>query len=545
MNWALALLMLWMLPTSVEAGQATANVSDLATEVQPWLTLSVDPRSAAMGGAVVASSGDVQALHNNPAGLNILDDPEIAFTHNELDTSLGLRQEYLSFGRPWAGGGIAISLSDFSYGSFDNRDSSGASLGASTDQAYAGALGYGTGFLANRLSLGLCLEASQEALGSSISTLYDASLGAMFEILPSLSLGAQMSHLGLFAQGGAAPTALDLGVSWSAFSRNLTLAGDWTKPNLGTAAEAIGAEWKILDAYCLRAGWRFNSGDPQAMDQGFSAGAGAKFGPLMINYAYVPYGNLSSSQRVSIILDLSEGLFGGNIIIEGSGVTQNAEVEYAEGKAAYGKGDWYVAKVSLNRSLKILPQSQHSDEIKRTLLDIEKKIQADRSRGVSEEQKKKIASKLSQARSFSEAGELSKARSEVEAVLEFDSEIKEAVALRIEIDSKSKIRIAGLVQEAIDALSTGDLQLAVMKYREILKVDDADPTAMSSLRKLAPRIREEVKNLHRRGIDLYVNSDIQGAIAVWSKALELDPTDPNFIRRDIDKAKKLIELRTE
>lgn len=545
MNLLFAVLTLLFPVAPARAGQASVTIFNSVEEVQPWLTLSVDPRAAAMAGAVVASTGDVQSLRNNPAGLNLIEDPQIVFNHNELDSTLGIRQEYLGAGRMTPVGGIAGSISYFSYGSFDNLDSNGVSLGSSTDQAVAGTLGYGTGFFDNQLSLGLNIEASQESLGSSVSTLYDCSLGALYEVIPGLNLGMQLGHVGLSVQEGDAPTELDLGAAWQPwFDRNLTFAGQWDKPNLSNASVGVGAEWKVLGDYALRAGWRFGQGDADDVDQGFSAGAGANFGPFQFDYAYVPEGTLASTQRIAITIDLSEGLFGGNIVIEGMGVTQNAEAEYGEGKAAYDQGDWYVAKVSLSRVLKIMPQFDQADQVKLMLADIEKKIFADRSRGMNAEQKKKIDDRLAQARTFLANGDLAQARSAVEAVLEFDSDIKDAVDLRKKIDVQVSIRVAGLMQTGIGALSGGDLQTAVKNYREVLHIDDDNADAMTMLRKLSPRIHDEVKSLHRKGIDLYVGSDIQGAIALWEKALELDPSDPNFIRRDVEKAKKLLELRS-
>jgi tetratricopeptide (TPR) repeat protein len=541
----LSLILSLLLFSAGLRADGTTTVFAAGGQIQPWLSLSTDPRAAAMGNAVVASTADVQSLNNNPAGLNAVFDPQIAFTHNELDTNLGIRQEYLAGARRIGDGGIAASLNYISYGTFNNLDANGALINTTTDQAFAGTIGWGTGYFDDRLSLGIDLQGSQESLGSSISTLYTSSLGALYEIIPGLTVGADFNEIGLSAEGGEAPTVLNLGAAWQVFNRNLTLAGEWSRPNLGEASPSVGGEWRFFDDYAVRAGWRFGNGDPDELDQGFSAGAGIKLGPFQIDYAYVPYGTITPVQRISITMDLSEGLFGGNIVIAGMGVTQNAEAEYTDGKAAYDKGDWYEAKISLSRVIKIMPDYSKADEVKVMLADIAKKIAADKSHGMTPEQKAKIRERLSQAKELINSGDLSKARGEVEAVLEFDSSMADALGLLKQINGMIGNRVSSLKQEAIAALSAGDLQTAVLKYRAVLHIDDSDAEAISVLRKLSPRIREEVKTLHRKGIDLYISSDIEGAIALWEKALELDPDDPNYIRRDLEKAKKLLELRTD
>jgi tetratricopeptide (TPR) repeat protein len=536
--------LIWLAAMPGLHADGTTTVLPAGQQAQPWLTLSTDPRASAMGGAVVAASGDVQALHNNPAGLNQLFDPQLALTDNEVDTSLGMREEYLAWGHRLGEGGFAASVNYFSYGSFDNRDANGAQLDSTTDQAYAGTIGWGTGFLDDRLSVGMSLLGSQEVLGSSVTSLYSAGLGGLYDLMPGLSLGASLSNIGLSVQGGQAPSEIDIGGAWQLFKRSLTVAAQYNRPGLGESSEGVGVEWRVLGDYSLRAGWRFASGNSTELDQGFTAGAGAKLGPVEINYAYVPYGDLTPVHRFGLTMDLSEGLFGGNIVIAGVGVTQNAQAEYEDGQAAYTKGDWYEAKVSLDRALKIFPQFDKADEIKSLLRNIDQKIMADKSRPMTKELKEKIQQRMEAAKQFMDNGELSKARAEAQAVLEYDSSLKDAVALLSTIAARITAKVGGLKQEAVNALSANDIQTAVLKYRAVLRVDDSDAESVAVLLKMAPRIRQEVKSLHRKGIDLYVSSDIAGAMRLWERALELDPSDPNFIRRDMDKAKKLLELRS-
>ncbi len=542
MRGALALFLLSA--AALRAGEADVTLFAAANVSQPWLAVSVDPRSAALGDAMVASSDDLHALRINPAGLSGIQDPEISFVHNEWDSALGLRQEYLSYGRRLGDGGLSLGFNYFSFGSFDNRDSSGALTDSSSDAAYALSLGYGSTVFTDSLRWGLGFEASQQTLGSTVSTLYTGSLGLQYELFNRFWLGAAASDLQLSSNSdGQAPGSLQGGLAWQPFQHSLVLAAEADKPNQGSSSWRFGAEWNFWDAYSLRAGYRVNNGDPSELDSGFSAGAGIALGPLQLDYAYVPYGDFSRAQRIGLTLNLSEGLFGGNIVIESAGVTQNAQAEYADGLAAYKARDWYVAKVSLSRALKIYPTFDKAGEIKVMLEDIERKIAADKAHGMTPEQKAKIASRLQQAKKLMEEGEPVKARKEVEAVLEFDGNFKDAMALLNSINSRLSSRLGVLKQEAFTALSQNDLRTAVLRYRKVIDIDDSDAEANARLRKLSPRIRDEAKKMHREGIDLYVAGDVEKAIATWEEALQIDPSDQENIKRDLFKARKLLELR--
>lgn len=529
------------------AGSAAADGAvaylPAAAVSQPWLGISTDPRAAAMGEALVAGGSEGFSLNNNPAGLGLLFDTQLSLAHNEWYAALGLRQEYFAFSRRLGNGGLGVALNYFSYGSFEDRDASGAVVGGSLDSAYSIGLGYAGGLLADRLQLGLDLELAQESLGTRVGSAVTGGLGALYQLLPGLRLGGYVSHFGVQApEEGQAPTAFHGGLAWQPLGRTFMLVAQATRPARGSPSLRLGGEWRVLGQYSLRAGWRATA-DPAEPDQGFSAGAGLRMGSLSLDYAYVPYGELTKAHRVAATLELSEGLFGGNIVIESYGVTQNAQAEYSEGKAAFERRDWYVAKVAFNRSLKAFPGFSKAAEIKRLLQEMERHIAADKSRGLTLEVRQKLARRVEEARRAFAAGEFMAPRRELEAVLEFDSGMKEALALLKQIQSSSARKVDALRQEAFAALARGDLATGVSGYRQILKVDDSDAESISRLRKLRPRILLETKRMHRQGIDYYVTSNVERAVFIWEKALELEPSDPHNIRRDLDKARKLLELR--
>jgi tetratricopeptide (TPR) repeat protein len=540
--FALALLLLL---SSALRADGTVTLFSASKVGQPWLEVSVDPRSAALGDALVASSGDIQALRINPAGLQQMNDSELAFTHNEFDSDLGLRQEYLAYGRRLGEGGLGLALNYFSFGTFDNRDINGALMDNSSDSAFSLSAGYGEAFFGDSLLLGADLEGSQQAISGSISNLYTLGLGAQWQLASSFALGAAALGLPISSsmQGASAPGSLQAGAAWTPLARTLVLGAEYFKPSQADGGYHAGIEWNFLQSYSLRAGYRSAAGDAAQIDSGFSLGAGLKLGPLQLDYAYVPYGNFDRAQRLGLTLDLSQGLFGGNIVIESTGITQNAQAEYGDGLKAYKGGDWYMAKADFTRALQIYPQFEKAGEMKVMMEDIEKKIASDRSRGLSGTQKAQIQAHVDRARKLYNDGDDVGARKELEAVLNFDSSYKDASLLLKQVTQRLSDRTSKLKQEAFEALSQNDLRTAVIKYRRVLDMDDTDAQANSRLRALSPRIREEAKKMHREGIDDYVNRDVEKAIQVWEQALELDPADSDNIKRDLSKARKLMELR--
>ncbi len=539
-----ARLLLWGMTGGLWAGEGNLTYLPAAQVSQAWLGIATDPRAAAMGEALVAEPSPGFPLRSNPAGLSLLFDSQLSFAHNEWNPVLGLRQEYLGFSRRLGeAGGLGVALNYFSYGSFEDRDAQGAPIPGGPDSAYALGLGLANAFQEDRLQVGLCVEAAQETLGSRLSSAYTAGLGMLWQLAPWLRLGAFASSFGIRADEGQAPMVLHAGLAAQPFRRALLLTAQASRPQKGTPSFRFGAEWNLAGMYRLRAGWRAAQ-DPAEPDQGLSLGAGLNLGALNLDYAYVPYGELSRSHRLAATLEISEGLFGGPIVIESQGSTQNAQAEYAQGKAAFERRDWYVAKVSLNRALKASPGFPEAPQAGRLLDEIERRIAAEKSRGLTPEVRHKLSLRVGEAAKRWQAADYAGARRELEAVLEFDAGHKEAQALLARINAGMAARAEELRQEAFSALSRGELAAAVLRYRQLLKMDSSDPEAKARMAKLRPGILAEAKRLHRQGIEHYLGSDFARAVSVWERALELEPSDPHNIRRDLEKARRLLELRS-
>ena len=527
------------------ASTAQTTVFGAASVTQSWLAVGNDARTQALGGAVGVITEGNAALRDNPANLEGMLDPQLSLAHNEWDTDLGLREEYLAFGRRLGDGAGAASFRYFSFGSFENRDANGALLDSTNDNAFAGSLGYALAPWGDSLSLGGALTGSQEVLSAKSSTLFTGSLGLTY--FAPHGLRAALAVLdgklsGDSADQGPGGTRVSLG--WVSQGKALQLDTDWTRPQLGDGTLRLGAEWTLAGNYSLRGGWRFSQGEGSALDAGPSFGGGIRLGDLRLDYAYVPYGTLSSTQQISATLYLGGGLFGGgNIIIEASGNSAEAQGMYNDGMAAFKDGDWAKAKVMLELALKKRPDLAQADQARQTAAEADRHIAADRTKGNSGEMKGLFAKKLHEAQDSFQKGELVATRTKLDEIFSIDPNLKEAVDLKRRLESTLEQKVAGLKNDAQNALQDGDLHTAVVRYWAVLKLQDDDAEARGRLIKLSPRIAEEVKRLHHEGIDAYVAGEMDRAIALWQQALDMDPADPRDIKRDLSKAKKMKELR--
>jgi len=93
---AILAALIW-LPAAILQAQVdnTQSISKTGTAAAQFLKIGVDARATGMGGAFVAMTGDLSAMHWNPAGLGYFTGVEARFVHNEW--LAGMDFNYLAF----------------------------------------------------------------------------------------------------------------------------------------------------------------------------------------------------------------------------------------------------------------------------------------------------------------------------------------------------------------------------------------------------------------------------------------------------------------
>jgi hypothetical protein len=259
----------------------------------------------ALGDAFVGLADDSSALFFNSAGLSQLKAASFSINHNSY--LAGSFEETLLFGlRTGSLGGFAVALQYVSWGGIDKRDADGVPQGSFTDSDAAFSVGWGLP-VADGLSLGLALHGSQQKIVDSLYTGLSGDMGLLWVLRPNLRVGLAYTGLGTHLAGFTPAQDIHLGLSTLQdigmhFKIQPLLAGDW-EPK-GVSRIQGGLEGTIDRACFLRLGYQAALKNNQIGGlTGFTVGAGLLIGRVRLDYAFVPYGDLGISHRISVGYD--------------------------------------------------------------------------------------------------------------------------------------------------------------------------------------------------------------------------------------------------
>lgn len=260
-----------------------------------FLKIGVGARAAAMGDAFTTIVDDSTSLYWNPAGLVKMKERRLLATYNMWFA--GISQGYLSLGYPLSRGIIAGGINYINMGDFEGRDE----FGELTKPFSAFALNYHLGFAdraGKNLVWGVSAGAVQDTIAGDTKITYAANLGLLFQSSESLSFGLALRNIG--GKLGSDPLPFEARVGLALTRGPLILALDIASPIDNDTYYCAGVEWWMWDGIALRAGYKTN----QDIGQGFTAGLGFKKGKIQFDYAYVPYGELGDTHKISVGIGL-------------------------------------------------------------------------------------------------------------------------------------------------------------------------------------------------------------------------------------------------
>ncbi len=295
--------LLWLNSFLIGLGCAGAQtVSSAVGLADPLENLQGSARDLSLGSAFVGVADDSSALFFNSAGLSGLSRPEVALHHNSY--LAGTFQETLTAGFP-AGdlGGLAFALDYVNWGAIDLRDNFGASQGDFNDSDVGFTAGWGREWLPG-FSAGIALRGLQQKVVNDLYTSLAADFGLLWTVGPGWKLGLSYLNLGTPVGGSALSQEIKLGGSFFTslsprFTLLTALSGSYV-PN-GSGGMQAGVEGVLDHQWALRVGYQIPFYDNQVSGfANFTAGAGVKFSSLSLDYAYLPFGNLGTSNRISL-----------------------------------------------------------------------------------------------------------------------------------------------------------------------------------------------------------------------------------------------------
>lgn len=326
-------LLLGMAPRA--AAQQDTEQEKLAQTGMKFLSVSADPRAAAMGSAMTAVEGGSSMLFYNPAGM--------ARLGTTADVMLGqtgwIADIDYNFGsiafRPFGGrlGVVGVTLAFADYGDLQetiraDNEQGFIDLGTFAPSAWSVGLGYARA-ITDRFAVGGQVKYASMDLGSSamrtegdgvvrqdnqegtvafdFGVLYNTGFRSLnFAVAarnfaPEVTFEEESFQLPLTLHIGMAMDVLDLTTLGASNQHSFVVSVDAENPRDFSEQIKIGGEYTFLETFSLRAGYILPTDQ-----EGISLGAGVKqtFGGIGFgaDYAYTDFGIFSSVQRIALRL---------------------------------------------------------------------------------------------------------------------------------------------------------------------------------------------------------------------------------------------------
>lgn len=279
------------------AGDAGAN----------FLRLGIGAKNAAMGDTGAVETG-ANAINWNPAGLNRLERSDIAFTHAQwLD---GISFQNVSFAMKHGEGAMGASIVYLGVPSIDKFDNTGVPVSASyapSDLSFA--LSYAR--VLNDLPVGANLKYISSTIDGTSASAIAADVGVLLDSalklnVPNLSVGLALQNIGtqmkFNKESFSLPLMLRAGAYYAPLS-TVALALDISKPVDTDVIGHLGGEYRYAigqeSSVAGRLGYRTNTEGLSGL-AGLTTGVGFGYRDLYVDYAFVPYGDLDDTHRVTL-----------------------------------------------------------------------------------------------------------------------------------------------------------------------------------------------------------------------------------------------------
>ncbi len=307
--WTLAALLLCA--PAARAGSFSSSSRGIAAA--RFLELDVGARAVSLGGAFAALADDSSALYWNPAGLTGIERRSAGFMHaSHIDSSIF---NYGAYGQKLGRrGAFGAGFQYFSAGPIAQTDAAGADIGTFSPYDLALSIGYahalGGGFTAPLA--GFSVGGSGKFIQSKIlrgaqTAAVDLGLLSPWYFnqrfrwaLTAVNMGGklkfdQVSHELPFALRAAG--ALRIDEHWSA-------SVDAVFPKFDRPFAAVGVEYRLapIGPWTLAARGGFSSQTIGGIDgfSGISMGLGFRYRGYGIDYAFLPYGGVGQTHRISL-----------------------------------------------------------------------------------------------------------------------------------------------------------------------------------------------------------------------------------------------------
>lgn len=270
-----------------------------------FLKLGAGARAISLAEAYTAIAEDATAVHYNPAGLTGVSGREVTGMY-ALHIA-GIKYGFIGYAqeREDLKGGLGVGLLMVRSGEIKGYTNGGDSAEDFDASSYALTLAYGRQWRKD-LSLGTSLKVvtsriEDEKAGPGVGI----DLGAIYRPRENLQLGLRVQNLlaskmKFIEEKEGLPISLNLGAAYlvpEVFKNGrLTFLLDLKVPNDNKIIISTGAEYLFRERLAARIGYRGEAD----IGSGISIGLGLKHQIYTFDYAFVPYGDLDDTHRLSL-----------------------------------------------------------------------------------------------------------------------------------------------------------------------------------------------------------------------------------------------------
>lgn len=322
-----------------------------------FMSYGVGGRALSMGGAFYGISDDASAAYWNPAGLAQLQRKE--FTAMQATLFQQTKLSYFSYAHPTKKGStFALSMTQLASTGFEQVDvtydpasgdiaQDGIKKGGSfADQQQAMALSWAKN-VTETVAFGMTIKQMTRKLGGSSDNFRTLDLGSMKTMGPAYRLGLGIQNVFHQKTGDTddkLPVIIKIGNSLRLFKERLVLGVDANKPLTGSIDARFGGEYWIARWFAFRFGLM---GLPEIQETDF--GFGLNFRSFSLDIAQGIH-DMGSSTRFSITMRFGQS--------KGDRSTQQVRNSMKQGMDAFQEGNFALATQKFNQALDAQPDNK-------------------------------------------------------------------------------------------------------------------------------------------------------------------------------------------
>jgi len=252
-------------------------------------------RPASMGDAFIAISDDNNGIYWNPAGLSQIKRPTLSSIYGSWLT--GINFANISYVNPLDRFTYGVSLSYVNYGEIEEttlgQPGGTGRLFSPTNYAIYSSLAYK---LNSRMSIGFNGKYLTDNIDNNTASGYGADASILWLANDQLTYGACARNILSKFGNYSLPSNYGLGLSYKL--PFLTIAADYNIPNDNNSTINLGLECQYMNILSGRLG--YNTRSEELAGGNLGIGLGLNMSSISFDYAYVPYGDLGTTHRLTI-----------------------------------------------------------------------------------------------------------------------------------------------------------------------------------------------------------------------------------------------------